>query len=128
MRKAPAPVTVHCAVGVFWLPYSSGKRNCRSDEQKCEPANAMARLVWPPQQKRLPISSDSAAVEQAPYRPRKGIFSSLTANVDAVHWLSRSPPRMRSISSGFFAAFFSSTFSVRCTISLSAFSQLSSPK
>ena len=31
---APAPVTVHCAVGVRCAPYSSGKRYCRSAVQK----------------------------------------------------------------------------------------------
>ena len=37
-RHAPAPVTVHWAAGVRWLPYSSGNLNWRSDEQKCEEA------------------------------------------------------------------------------------------
>lgn len=34
----------------------------------------MARLVWPPQQKRLPISSDSAARRAGPVQAEKGDF------------------------------------------------------
>ena len=40
---APEPVTVHCAVGVRWQPYSRGVRYCRSAEQKWEDDSTAAR-------------------------------------------------------------------------------------
>ena len=66
---APAPVTVHWAVGVRWPPYSSGKRNCRSAEQKWEPVRAQAFAAKPPSITMAARPRDSAMVEQAPYTP-----------------------------------------------------------
>ena len=48
----------------------------------------------------------SAMVEQAPYRPRKGVPSSLAAMEAAMIWLSRSPPNSTSTSWGVTPALF----------------------
>ena len=82
---APAPVTVRCAVGVRCPPYSSGKRNCLSAEQKCEEVAATASFAASQFTKTLAMPNDRAIVEQAPKSPISGIPSSLNEKVDAVH-------------------------------------------
>ena len=67
---APAPVTVHCAVGVRCPPYSSGKRNCRSAEQKCEQVMAHTVSAYPPSIVIAASDRLSAIVEHAPYTPK----------------------------------------------------------
>ena len=64
--SAPAPVTVHWLVGGRTLPYSSGKRNCRSAEQKCELVSAATFFAPQPSIRSEASMSDSAIVEQAP--------------------------------------------------------------
>ena len=63
---APAPVTVHCAVGVRCPPYSSGSRNCRSAEQKCELVMAHTVSAYPPSIVIAASDRLSAIVEHAP--------------------------------------------------------------
>jgi hypothetical protein len=70
------PVTVHWEVGVRCPPYSSGKRNCRSAEQKWEEVTDATRSQKPPSIKELAIIRPSTIVEQAPKMPRKGISNS----------------------------------------------------
>ena len=65
----PEPVTVHCAVGVRWPPYSRGVRYCRSAEQKWEEVMAAAQPPKPPSSSRAARDRLSAMVEQAPYSP-----------------------------------------------------------
>ena len=64
--SAPAPVTVHWLDGVRRAPYSSGKRNCRSAVQKCEPVRAATFPAPPPSIITAARQSASAMVEQAP--------------------------------------------------------------
>ena len=76
---APAPVTVHWAVGVRWQPYSRGVRYWRSAVQKWEETTTPARSPKPPSRAMDAKISPSPKVEQAPYRPKKGIFCSRAA-------------------------------------------------
>jgi len=76
----------------------------------------------------LPMRSDSAIVEQAPYRPKNGNFSSLAAKFAEIIWFRRSPAKMRSSSSGLRVAFSSARESTRFCIRASPFSQVFSPK
>ena len=77
-----------------WPPYSRGKRNCRSAEQKWEDVTATARRA-------IPVSTNSdaspsvwAIVEHAPYCPKKGIPRLRRPKVEEIHWFNRSPARM----------------------------------
>ena len=45
--QLPAPVTVHCEVGVRTAPYSKGNRYCRSAAQKCEDVTQSAWRAAP---------------------------------------------------------------------------------
>ena len=72
---APAAVAVHWAVGVRWPPYSSGRRNCRSAEQKWDEVQATARVTAPASRKTEETARLSAIVEQAPNSPMKGMPS-----------------------------------------------------
>ena len=64
--SAPAPVTVHWAVGVRWPPYSRGRRNWRSAEQKWELVMAQVMSANPPSIIIAARERLSAMVEQAP--------------------------------------------------------------
>ena len=80
----PAPVTVHCAVGGRWPPYSSGKRNCLSLEQKWLDVAQTTQFI-PPSTSIAPAESESAIVEQAPKRPIDAISKSLSAKAEPIH-------------------------------------------
>ena len=69
-HQHPAPVTVHCEVGVRLPPYPRGKRNTRSAAQKWLEVMAAALFAMPPATKQAARPSPSAMVEQAPYKPR----------------------------------------------------------
>ena len=125
--SAPAAVAVHCAVGVRWPPYSSGRRNWRSAEQKWEDVTASARRAAPASTNTAAMASVCAMVEHAPYCPRKGISSPRRPNTEAAHWLSRSPANTQSISSGCSFALRSARCAASFRRRLSAFSQLCWP-
>ena len=125
---APAAVAVHCAEGGRWPPYSNGRRNCFSAEQKCEEVEATASPAVPVSINTDAIKSDSAIVEQAPYSPANGISSSRMPKHVPIHWLKRSPAKITSTSAGLFCALLSARITAsRCSL-LSAFSQETSPK
>ena len=63
---APAPVTVHWAVGVRWPPYSRGVRYCRSAVQKWEETTTAAHSPKPPSKVMEARARPSPMVEQAP--------------------------------------------------------------
>ena len=85
IKKAPVPVTVFCEVGVRVLPYSSGKRYCLSQEQKCEDAMAIEFETKPFSINELPQIIASIAVEHAPYGPMNGTFEAEIAKLVDVH-------------------------------------------
>ena len=85
ISAAPAPVTVHCALGVRCPPYSSGSLNCLSAEQKCDDVTAIARFAALLSVNIAPSASVCAIVEHAPYCPINGIFNSLSPNVEDMH-------------------------------------------
>ena len=125
---APAPVTVHCEVGVRWPPYSSGKRYCRSAEQKCEPVTAQAECIPPEAMSRDASDSDSVIVEHAPYSPKYGTELSFIAKAELTHWFRRSPEKTASSAVGEIPPLRQAVSKVCFIMRLSAFSQLLSPK
>ena len=124
-RAQPAAVAVHWAVGARWPPYSKGRRNWRSAEQKWELVTASARRAAPLSTRMDATSSVWAMVEQAPYWPRKGMRKSSRPKVEEMHWFSKSPARMKSTSSGRAPAFERAWATASCCSWASAFSQLS---
>ena len=86
------PVTVRCAVGVRWVPISSGMRYWRSAVQKWLLTVQAAQEKYPPEIMAAPSSSASAMVEQAPYTPKKGSLSWRAAKLAETIWFKRSPP------------------------------------
>jgi hypothetical protein len=71
---------------------------------------------------------DSIKVEHAPNNPMYGMFDSLYAKLDAIHWFNKSPAKQKSISLGGMFAFAIRELTVSFTILLSAFSQDFSPQ
>ena len=122
----PAAVAVHWAVGARWPPYSKGRRNWRSAEQKWELVTARAFSAAPLSTRMEASSSVWAMVEQAPYCPRKGMPKSSSPKVEEMHWLSKSPARMKSTSWGERPAFSNAKVTASFWRRASAFSQLSS--
>ena len=96
----PAAVAVHWAVGERCPPYSRGRRNCRSAEQKWELVTAAACRAAPLSTARAASSRAWAMVEHAPYCPKKGTWYPITPKVEEMHWFSKSPAKIRSRSSG----------------------------
>lgn len=65
-RTAPAPVTVHCDVGVRCRHSLAGSGTARSDDAKCDEVMASAVRAKPPLTDIAASSRDSAIVEHAP--------------------------------------------------------------
>ena len=124
----PAPVTVRCAVGVVWPPISRGLRYCLSAVEKWLVAMQATLPAYPPSMSILPMRSDSAMVEQAPYRPKNGNFSSLAAKFAEIIWFRRSPPSRQSTPPLWRFTLSIAPLTVCSNILRSAFSQLSSPQ
>ena len=81
--EAPDAVAVHWDVGGRWPPYSSGKRNCRSAEQKWEEVTAQQMSAAPLSTKMADMPSVCAMVEQAPNWPNRGTLYSRRPKVEA---------------------------------------------
>ena len=96
--QLPAPVTVHCAVGVRTPPYSSGKRYCRSADAKCDEVTHAETFAPPLSTADAAIIRLCAIVEHAPYCPRYGIPNFISPKLDPMHWLSKSPAKTQSTS------------------------------
>lgn len=96
--QLPAPVTVHCAVGVRTPPYSSGKRYCRSADAKCDEVTQAETFAPPLSTADAAIIRLCAIVEHAPYCPRYGIPNFISPKLDPMHWLSKSPAKTQSTS------------------------------
>ena len=90
---APAPVTVHCAVGGLWVPSSSGNLNCFSALQKWLEVAHITLLAAPPSINTEPKHILSTKVEHAPNTPKKGTFVSLNPKSEEIHWFSKSPAK-----------------------------------
>ena len=125
---APAPVTVHWAVGGRWQPYSRGVRYWRSAVQKWEDTATPARSPKPPSRAIAARISPSPKVEQAPYRPKKGTSCPRAAKEELTHWLSRSPANSQSSFCTGQPHFSAALDSALCCMARSARSQVGSPK
>ena len=90
---APAPVTVHCAVGVLCVPSSSGNLNCFSALQKWLDVAHITLFAPPPSRNTEPRHILSTNVEQAPNTPKYGMFVSLNPKSLDIHWFNKSPAK-----------------------------------
>ena len=127
MTVAPEAVAVRCADGGLCPPYSRGRRNCLSADAKCDEVDATAVLTTCESTKTDASAIDNAIVEQAPYSPKKGICSSLIPKDVPMHWLSKSPAIIRSISFGDKSAFAIARETASLCKALSLFSQVGQP-